>query len=274
MLSRFITAAWSAITTERNITSSSSAESTTTSAMNSGSLPESTLEKSIEPAVKPPTSTVTPGAALDRRQHVVAQAVDEVGRRRVLRRRARVDLGHRDVPRRRDPRLADRGDVGVCSQRPQRRAARRSAAAPLGSSATSSSGPLKPAPKPCASRSNACRVLVFAGSLPASLVSRRSAKTGVSSTTITASEAIASGHGRACTISLHSRQRERPLRVRGLRRGEARARPARGAAAAEAPRRRGARTSRWPKRESIAGSSVSDATSVSSTASTEAIESP
>ena len=42
------------------------------------------------------------------------------------------------------------------------------------------------------------------------------------------------------------------------------------------PRRRapGARTSRWPKRESIAGSSVSDAASVSSTASTEAIESP
>ena len=55
MLSRFITAACSAITTERNITSSSSAESTTTIAMKSGSLPASTFEKSIEPAVKPPT---------------------------------------------------------------------------------------------------------------------------------------------------------------------------------------------------------------------------
>ena len=38
MLSRFITAAWSGITIERKITNRSSAESTTTNAMNSGSL--------------------------------------------------------------------------------------------------------------------------------------------------------------------------------------------------------------------------------------------
>ena len=56
MLSRFISPAWSGITSERKITNSSSAESTTTIAMNSGSLPASTLEKSIEPAVNPPTS--------------------------------------------------------------------------------------------------------------------------------------------------------------------------------------------------------------------------
>ena len=60
MVSRFITAAWTGITIERKITNSSSAESTTTSPMNSGSLLDSTCEKSIEPAVNPPTSTGTP----------------------------------------------------------------------------------------------------------------------------------------------------------------------------------------------------------------------
>ena len=61
MLSRFITAAWIGITSERKITNSSSAESTTTIAMNSGSFSASTWEKSIEPAVKPPTSAGDPG---------------------------------------------------------------------------------------------------------------------------------------------------------------------------------------------------------------------
>ena len=59
MLSRFIRPAWIGITSERKITNSSRAESTTTIPMNSGSLPASTLEKSIEPAVKPPTSAAT-----------------------------------------------------------------------------------------------------------------------------------------------------------------------------------------------------------------------
>ena len=58
MLSRFISAAWMGITSERNITNRSSADSTTTIAMNSGSLLASTCEKSIEPAVKPPTRIV------------------------------------------------------------------------------------------------------------------------------------------------------------------------------------------------------------------------
>jgi hypothetical protein len=60
MLSRFITAAWIGITNERKITNSSSAESTTTTPMKRGSFPDRTPEKSIEPAVKPPTSAVTP----------------------------------------------------------------------------------------------------------------------------------------------------------------------------------------------------------------------
>ena len=78
MLSRFISAAWIGITSERKITNSSSAESTTTIPMNSGSLLASTFEKSIEPAVKPPTSSGDAGPVLERRQHVVAQVVDEV----------------------------------------------------------------------------------------------------------------------------------------------------------------------------------------------------
>ena len=60
MLSRFISAAWTGMTSERNITNSRSADSTTTIPMNSGSLLDRTCEKSIEPAVKPPTSTFTP----------------------------------------------------------------------------------------------------------------------------------------------------------------------------------------------------------------------
>ena len=60
MLSRFITAAWSGITSDRKITNSSNADSTTTIAMNSGSFCASTCEKSIEPAVKPPTKAVIP----------------------------------------------------------------------------------------------------------------------------------------------------------------------------------------------------------------------
>ena len=55
MLSRFITAACSGITSERNTINSSSAESSTTTPMNSGSLCPSVLAKSTEPAVTPPT---------------------------------------------------------------------------------------------------------------------------------------------------------------------------------------------------------------------------
>ncbi len=55
MLSRFITAACSGITSERNTISSSSAESSTTTPMNSGSFCPSVLAKSTAPAVTPPT---------------------------------------------------------------------------------------------------------------------------------------------------------------------------------------------------------------------------
>ena len=135
---------------------------------------------------------------------------------------------------------------------------------------------MKPAPKPCASMSKASRVLP-AGSLPASLVSRRSPKNGVSRTIITASEAIASGHGRACTIWLQRRHFERLTAPPPL---PSETSPVAGAAArvrrARSPHRRcpDLLSTRGPTRESIAGSSVIEAASVSRTASTEAMASP
>ena len=128
------------------------------------------------------------------------------------------------------------------------------------------SGPLKPGPKPAASMSNDCRVLVPAGSLPASLLSSRIANTGMSRTTMIASDAIASGHGRACTTSLQRRHAERRGSVLAP---AVRRRPNRCAPAALG------RTSRVPRRpDRRAGSSVSDATMVSSTAITAAIAKP
>ncbi len=55
MLRRFMKAACSGITSERKTSISSSAESSTTTPMNSGSLWPSTVAKSTAPAVTPPT---------------------------------------------------------------------------------------------------------------------------------------------------------------------------------------------------------------------------
>ena len=128
-----------------------------------------------------------------------------------------------------------------------------------GSSARSTSGPLNPGPKPCERRLNASYVLVLLGSLPASLLSRRSDVTGITNTAITASDASASGHGRACTISLQRRHSD----SRGAAPATARCRA-----------RRDGRTIFGPKRESSAGSTVSDASITNSTANTDASESP
>ena len=78
--SRFMTAALIGMTTERNTASSSSALKSTTTPTNSGSLPATTREKSSLDAVKPPTSTLGAGPALDGRQDVVAQPLERVGR--------------------------------------------------------------------------------------------------------------------------------------------------------------------------------------------------
>ena len=65
MLRRFISAAWIGITTERKITNSSNADRTTTIPMNNGSLLDRTWEKSIDPAVKPPTCGRVPNVSLN-----------------------------------------------------------------------------------------------------------------------------------------------------------------------------------------------------------------
>ena len=113
------------ITIERKITSSSSAESRITIEKNSGSLPPSTCEKSIEPAVNPPTRTVMPVRRCKRRQHVVAQVVDQVGGRERLRRRVGIRLDHRDGAGRRDPRLGDGDDAGGRAESSPQRGQRR-----------------------------------------------------------------------------------------------------------------------------------------------------
>ena len=99
----------------------------------------------------------------------------------------------------------------------------------------------------------------LAGSFPASLLSSRIANTGTSSAIISASDTIASGHGRACTISLHRRHAERAGPRPRRRRRRLRAPLTRGAGRGGCVR---GRTSRGPKRDSSAGSSVSEATSV------------
>ncbi len=155
--------------------------------------------------------------------------------------------------------------------------------------------------------SNAWRVLVDDGSLPASLVSRRIPNTGTSNTSIRASDAAASGHGCACTVSLHSRHRDLgtapsagppscapsagppscapsagpPSCLPSARTPSSRAAGALPSCAGRAlarpafePRRCRRSTTRSPKRESIAGSTVNEASRVNRTARTDAIESP
>ena len=78
MLSRFISAAWIGITSERKITNSSSAESTITIAMNSGSLPAEHVREVDRAGREPADQRLHAVLALERRQHVVAQVVDEI----------------------------------------------------------------------------------------------------------------------------------------------------------------------------------------------------
>ena len=112
-------------------------------------------------------------------------------------------------------------------------------------------------------------MLVLDGSLPASLVSSRIANTGTSSTSITASETIASGHGRACTIRSSAATRER---------GAATADRAVAAGAPLATTEQPLRAARahLGRRSATASPAarVSDAASTSSTASTAAIARP
>ena len=95
--SMFMTAAVSGIAMLRNTAISSRKLSSTTTPMNSGSLRESTWLKSSKIAVWPPVSTVRPLPRVGGRHDVIADRVQQVGGRGVLRRALRIDVGDRDV---------------------------------------------------------------------------------------------------------------------------------------------------------------------------------
>ena len=95
--SRFITIAFSGTSTERKTAISSSAESRITTPMKSGSFSEIASPKSSKTAVMPPTCMTGAGLRLDRRDHVAADVVEQVGRVGALRRGGRVDLAEADV---------------------------------------------------------------------------------------------------------------------------------------------------------------------------------
>ncbi len=102
-------------------------------------------------------------------------------------------------------------------------------------------------------------MLVPVGSLPASALCRRIDRNGITHASITASDSSASGFGRDCTITLQRRQVESWATSP--------------AAACRRSEREG-RTTRCPKRDSSAGTTVNEATSTSSTVMIDAIDSP
>lgn len=80
---------------------------------------------------------------------------------------------------------------------------------PSGTEAATINGPLKPGPNPVARASNAWRVVVLGGSLPASVKASRIEKKGRISTIRQTSEARAATIGRRCTVRLHRYQNPR-----------------------------------------------------------------
>ena len=99
MESRFMQAAVSGMRSERNTIINKRNESSTTKPMKSGNFELRTLAKSMKIAVFPPTSRLSPEWPDRRRDEELsaAQVVDQVGGRRVLRRRGREDVHQHDV---------------------------------------------------------------------------------------------------------------------------------------------------------------------------------
>ena len=129
----------------------------------------------------------------------------------------------------------DRDDIGRALS--SARSAASACSARVGSCAATSSGPLKPGPKPAASRSNACRVLVPGGSLPASLESSRSAKTGISRTSMTSDRT----DRQRPRPRLHDQAPRAPARALGRREASGRGSPPPFSAARAGPSPLGAR---------------------------------
>ena len=224
--------------------------------------------------MKPPTSTGVPVRLLERRQHVVAQVVDEVRRRRRLRGRVGVGLDDRDLARRR---------------RSAARVTATTSGVALTAARSAGSAAVWPRPRQLGdeqqraveARAEALREQVEGlaragvGRVVAGVAAcRAAARTpAISSAIITASETIASGHGRACT-DLAPPRATPTAREAALPRGAVAASIGR-LRDAEQPRvrRAGARAGRRSARAAPAAASARRA-SVSSTASTEAIASP
>ena len=123
------------------------------------------------------------------------------------------------------------------------------------------SGPFVPGPKPSVFRSYACRVIVSDGSLPASGKPSRMSSAGYASASSTSVATIAAGQGRRWTAWLQraagDSPRARSVRLRGRPRNGSRSRSTRG-----------------PRYDSSAGSSVTAPSITTSTASEAAIATP
>ena len=161
MDSRFITAAFSGTTTDRNTIISSRIEAARIAPMNSGRVSVSCLSRSRVSAVAP--VTYTPSGVMERTRSSVCTVAGSDGS-------VVGSVGSTTVsPFAADLRLADLRDAGVGgdARRPARGCPRLPSPVPC-RSATTSSGALKPGPKPSASRSYALRSVWPVGLSPAS----------------------------------------------------------------------------------------------------------
>ncbi len=153
------------------------------------------------------------------------------------------------------------GGVTAATPGVSARAPRSSSAAPSARPsppvwATTTSGPLNPGPKPSASRSYAARPVVEAGSLPASAKPSRMSSAGTDRAPSAATDTSSAVHGRRCTPRAQRRQPAPSSQVRPLASRRARCRAALFSTVGRM---------RPPKTPSSAGSSVREATIVTST---------
>ena len=180
---------------------------------------------SIVAAVEPATSTSVDVAASTVRDDVVAQVGGRATRCLGRRRPGAWDDGDDGgVAGRVDHRLAhlQHARVGGDRRRDRRqRRPRRRRCPPM--STTTCSGPLKPGPKPSASRSYAWRWVVDGGLVPASVMPRRIESSGTASSSITARPATRATTGRSVTrraqraLSVRADSADEPVRARPTR---------------------------------------------------------
>ena len=180
MLSRFSSTALSGTSTERNTSMSSTNDMPSTARMNTGSRSLTRTPTSAKFAVCPPTwaraglSASAAGNTSVRSRSIVSWVASPAAGRRVGDDRADVAADRRAARRRRSPGRA---------RSPPRAA--RTASSPASATATTS-GPLRPGPKPWATRSYAWRWVKLGGSAPSSGMPTRSASTGAARATSTA----------------------------------------------------------------------------------------